>query len=53
MANKPTVFNYREYEDLRAAYKKLLEEVECLRKDKANLEIKLRIAEDQIRNGLQ
>lgn len=49
---KPTVFNYRQYEELRDAYKALLEDNnklmadnKKLRADNANLEIRCRIAE--------
>ena len=51
--NKPKVFNYREYTELRDAYKALLEDNnklmadnKQLRHDKANLEIRCRILKD-------
>ena len=44
--NKPIAFNYRKYEELREAYKELLEEVEQLQKENSNLKIRLRIAEE-------
>ena len=50
--NKPTVFNYGEYERLKEKYEVLLKdfdelqaENEKLKKDKGNLEIRCRIAE--------
>ena len=50
--NKPLVFNYKQYEELRQAYKDLLKDNnkltadnKRLRKEKANLQIKLRITE--------
>ena len=50
--NKPLVFNYKQYEELRQAYKDLLEDNnkliadnKRLRKENANLQIKLRILE--------
>ena len=50
--NKPLVFNYKEHEELKQAYKELLEDNnkliadnKRLRKEKANLQIKLRIME--------
>lgn len=50
--NKPLVFNYKQYEELRQAYKDLLEDNnkliadnKRLRKENANLQIKLRIME--------
>ena len=60
--SKPLVFNYKEYEELRDAYKALLEENnqlmadnkrlreenERLRKDLTNLEIKCRILEERL-----
>ena len=49
---KPLVFNYKKYEELRQAYKDLLEDNnkliadnKRLRKENANLQIKLRILE--------
>ena len=49
---KPLVFNYKQYEELRQAYKNLLEDNnkltadnKRLRKENANLQIKLRIME--------
>jgi regulator of replication initiation timing len=49
---KPLVFNYKQYEELRQAYKDLLEDNnkliadnKRLRKENANLQIKLRIME--------
>ena len=50
--NKPLVFNYKDYEELRQAYRELLEDNnkliadnKRLRKENANLQIKLRIME--------
>lgn len=50
--NKPLVFNYKEHEELKMAYKELLEDNnkliadnKRLRKENANLQIKLRIME--------
>ena len=43
--NKPLVFNYKEHEELKQAYKELLEDNKRLRKENANLQIKLRIME--------
>lgn len=50
--NKPLVFNYRDYTELREAYKQLLADNQKLmadnaklRREKTNLEIRLRIAE--------
>lgn len=50
--SKPLVFSYKKYEDLRDAYKKLLEDNQKLaadnrklRKDNTNLRIRLRIEE--------
>ena len=50
--NKPTVFNYRDYKELRDAYAQLLEDNnkliadnKRLRNKLANMEIKLRIKE--------
>ena len=50
---KPPVFSYKQYTDLRDAYKALLEDNnklmadnKQLRHDKANLEIRCRILED-------
>ena len=50
--SKPLVFNYKEYEELRDAYKALLEENnqlkaenKRLRKENTNLQIRCRIAE--------
>ena len=45
MITKPIVFNYREHEELREAYKELLEEVQQLRRDRTNLAIRCRILE--------
>lgn len=48
--SKPIVFNYREYEELREAYKDLLADNNKLKADnrklRANLEIANRILED-------
>ena len=53
---KPIVFNYRQYEELREAYKALLKDNQKLMSDNkrlrekvANLEIRCRIAEDNVR----
>ena len=53
--SKPIVFNYKRYEELRDAYKALLEDNnrlmadnKDLRKDKTNLEIKCRILEERL-----
>ena len=50
--NKPLVFNYKDHEELKQAYKDLLEDNnkliadnKRLRKEKANLQLKLRIME--------
>ena len=50
--NKPLVFNYKEHEKLKQAYKELLEDNnkliadnKRLRKENTNLQIKLRIME--------
>lgn len=50
--NKPLVFNYKEHEELKQAYKELLDDNnkliadnKRLRKENANLQIKLRIKE--------
>lgn len=50
--SKPLVFNYKEYEELRQAYKQLLSDNQALMADNrklrakvANLEIRCRIAE--------
>ena len=49
---KPLVFSYRKYDELKEAYKELLQDNNklmadnhALRKEKANLEIRCRIAE--------
>lgn len=43
--NKPKVFNYRRYEELRDEYKRLLADNQKLMADNANLRIRLRVAE--------
>ena len=54
--SKPLVFNYKEYEDLRKAYKELLEENASLKLENTkllrqvqNLSIKVRIMEEEKR----
>lgn len=47
--NKPIVFNYRRYKELKEAYKMLLEENKELKYDMANLEIRCRIAEAMVK----
>ena len=42
---KPIAFNYRRYEELKEAYKELLEENKQIKHDMTNLEIRCRIAE--------
>ena len=57
--SKPLVFNYKEYEDLRWAYKQLLEDNQKLmsdnrklREENTNLKIHVRILEeDRRQNG--
>lgn len=50
--NKPTVFNYQDYLDLKQAYDDLKEENQRLRDKIANLEIRCRIAETENPLGL-
>ena len=59
MIKKPICFSYREYVELRDAYKKLLEDNQALmadnrdlRKKITNLEIRCRIAETDRENTL-
>ena len=47
--NKPLVFNYRHYAELKEEHEKLLEENSKLKKDIANLEIRCRIAEAMVK----
>ncbi len=47
--NKPTVFNYRRYKELKEAYRLLLDENKELKHDMANLEIRCRIAEAMVK----
>ena len=53
---KPLVFNYKKYEELRDAYKELLEDNnkliadnKRLRKENANLQIRCRILEEDVK----
>ena len=46
--DKPTVFNYRDYVNLCAEVDRLEEEVKELKREKANLEIALRIAREEL-----
>lgn len=47
--NKPTVFNYRRYKELKEAYRLLLDENKELKHDMANLEIRCRISEAMVK----
>lgn len=47
--NKPIVFSYRRYKELKEAYEMLLEENKELKHDMANLEIRCRIAEAMVK----
>lgn len=47
--NKPLVFNYRNYAELKEKHEQLIEENKKLRKELANLEIRCRIAEAMVK----
>ena len=46
--NKPIVFNYKDYKDLKEAYAELLEENAELKRKLANAEIHLRILNEDM-----
>ena len=46
--NKPIVFNYKDYKDLKKAYAELLEENAELKRKLANAEIHLRILNEDV-----
>ena len=48
--NKPIVFNYKDYKDLKEAYAELLEENAELKRKLANAEIHLRILNEDLDN---
>ena len=50
MSNKPTVFNYAEHEKALKRIEELEREVEELRKQRTNLEIKCRILEERLKS---
>lgn len=46
--DKPTVFNYRDYTDLKEEHAKLQRELAKLKAENANLQIRCRIAEEEL-----
>lgn len=50
MSNKPTVFNYTEHQKALKRIEELEHEVEELRKQRTNLEIKCRILEERLKS---
>lgn len=46
--DKPTVFNYRDYTDLKEEHAKLQHELVRLKAENANLQIRCRIAEEEL-----